>query len=102
MTQLRQADVTIGYESDTRLFLAVPPDFGHHLMVSLADIETAVAQTTTNRQLAIVTMDTPMRMLPKAEFDTRAAGIQRRLKNIGFQQVVFHLGAATGRPIYHE
>ena len=102
MAQLREADVAVGYESDSRLFLTVPPDFGHQVMVSLDGLEVAVAQGTTNRQLAVVTMEPSMRMLPKAEFDAKADGIEKRLRDIGFRRVVFHLGSATGRPVYRE
>ena len=102
MAQLREADVAVGYESDRRLSLTVPPDFGHQAMVSLGGLEAAVAHGTTNRHLAVVTMEPSMRMLPKAEFDARADKIEKMLKNIGFRRVVFHLGSATGRPIYRE
>ncbi len=102
MRQLREADVAIGYESDKRLLLTVPPDFGHHLIVDIAGLQEAVVQATTNRQLAVVTMDPPMRMLPKADFDARVDEIESMLRNIGFHRVVFHLGSATGRPIYRE
>ena len=102
MTQLREADVAIDYQSDERLFLTVPPDFGHQIIVSLAGLEKAVSHCTTNRQLAVVTMNPPMRMLPKTEFDARVDELEGMLKNIGFRRVMFHLGSATGRPIYRE
>lgn len=56
MKQLQQADVAIGYESEKRLFLTVPPGFEHYVIVSLPALEGAVSQCTTNRQLAVVTM----------------------------------------------
>ena len=102
MKQLREADVTIGYESDKCLFLSVPPDFGHCEKVSLPALERAVSHCTTNRQLAVVTMDPPMRRLPEPAFNARVDEIEKMLKSIGFRRVVFHLGSATGRPIYRE
>jgi hypothetical protein len=102
MQQLREADVAIDYESTDRLFLSVPPGFGHEVIVGLPTLERQVIQCTTNRHLAVVTMDPPMRMLPQTDFDASVDEIEKMLKRIGFHRVVFHLGSAMGRPIYRE
>ncbi len=99
--QLHAANVAIDYEDDRQLFLAVPPDFEHQIVANLPTLEEAVVQCTTNRELAVVTMGPATRSLPQTEFDIKVDEVERKLRWIGFHQVVFHLGS-TMRPIYRE
>ena len=102
MKQLREADVAIDYHGAGDHYVTAPPNFGYHVKVSLPELARAVSQATTNRQLAVVTMDSAMRLHAQTEFDARVDEVGKMLRGLGFQKVVFHLASATGRPIYRE